>query len=331
MDRLPAFGEPSHRAPLAGPGLLSRSSSPRTSATRSRAFYTLFYHRAPDERAARRACSATGSAGPLTPPPRWSAGTRRRGATRRLRRSRASCSCSCWSPSRSAAFPVARAMLVALLWSTLTGHRRPAAADARDRGLPRARPAYRSPRSPVGAALAAAGAAYQGLFRNPLVSPDILGVSSGAALGAVLGIYLSLGVVGDPGPRLRRAGLAAVACRSTPSARRSAVTIPILVLVLAGIVVGTLLGSCVSLLKYLADPVQPAPGDHLLAPRQPGRRHARRRAGRSLPGWSPVGLVPLLSPPVADERDDAQRGRGARARRGHPARAPGRRSWRPPS
>ena len=47
----------------------------------------------------------------------------------------------------------------------------------------------------VGAALAAAGAAYQGLFRNPLVSPDILGVSTGAALGAVLGIFFSLGVV----------------------------------------------------------------------------------------------------------------------------------------
>jgi iron complex transport system permease protein len=38
----------------------------------------------------------------------------------------------------------------------------------------------------VGAALAVAGTAFQGLFRNPLVSPDILGASSGAALGAVL-------------------------------------------------------------------------------------------------------------------------------------------------
>ena len=43
----------------------------------------------------------------------------------------------------------------------------------------------------VGAALAAAGTAYQGMFRNPLVSPDILGVSAGAALGAVLGIFFS--------------------------------------------------------------------------------------------------------------------------------------------
>src|ERR1700738_2904816 len=46
----------------------------------------------------------------------------------------------------------------------------------------------------VGAALAVAGTALQGLVRNPLVSPDILGASSGAALGAVAGIYLSLSV-----------------------------------------------------------------------------------------------------------------------------------------
>jgi iron complex transport system permease protein len=48
----------------------------------------------------------------------------------------------------------------------------------------------------VGAALAASGAAYQSLFRNPLVSPDILGVSAGAAFGAVIGIFLSLPVLG---------------------------------------------------------------------------------------------------------------------------------------
>ena len=42
----------------------------------------------------------------------------------------------------------------------------------------------------VGAALAAAGAAYQSLFRNPLVSPDILGVASGAALGTPVFLWL---------------------------------------------------------------------------------------------------------------------------------------------
>ena len=48
----------------------------------------------------------------------------------------------------------------------------------------------------VGAALSVAGTAFQGLFRNPLVSPDILGASAGAALGAVLGIFFSLGIFG---------------------------------------------------------------------------------------------------------------------------------------
>jgi len=41
----------------------------------------------------------------------------------------------------------------------------------------------------VGSALSIAGAAYQGMFKNPLVSPDILGASSGAGLGAALAIF----------------------------------------------------------------------------------------------------------------------------------------------
>ncbi|HQZ03894.1 MAG TPA: iron chelate uptake ABC transporter family permease subunit, partial [Thauera sp.] len=44
----------------------------------------------------------------------------------------------------------------------------------------------------VGMALSVAGAAYQGMFRNPLVSPDILGVSAGAGLGAAIAILLGL-------------------------------------------------------------------------------------------------------------------------------------------
>jgi iron complex transport system permease protein len=109
----------------------------------------------------------------------------------------------------------------------------------------------------VGAALAAAGSAYQGMFRNPLVSPDILGVSSGAALGAVLAIFYSLntfivqlsafagglaavGLVYWVGSRLRRHD-------------------PLLALVLTGVVIGTLLGAVIALLKYLADPYNQLP------------------------------------------------------------------------
>ncbi|MDR1938525.1 MAG: iron ABC transporter permease, partial [Tannerellaceae bacterium] len=48
----------------------------------------------------------------------------------------------------------------------------------------------------AGGALAVSGAAYQGLFRNPMVSPDILGVSSGAGFGAAVAIVFSMGVAG---------------------------------------------------------------------------------------------------------------------------------------
>ena len=109
----------------------------------------------------------------------------------------------------------------------------------------------------IGAALALAGTAFQGLFRNPLVSPDILGASSGAALGAVLGIFFSLGVFAIQALAFL-GGLAAVAAvyliGSAVRARD-----PILVLVLTGVVVGALLGAGVGLVKYLADPYNQLP------------------------------------------------------------------------
>jgi iron complex transport system permease protein len=109
----------------------------------------------------------------------------------------------------------------------------------------------------IGAALAAAGAAYQALFRNPLVSPDILGVSTGAGLGAVLGIFLSLPVAAIQLLAFV-VGLAVVglvyAIASVVHGRE-----PILVLVLAGVVVGSLAGAAISLMKILADPYDQLP------------------------------------------------------------------------
>ena len=108
-----------------------------------------------------------------------------------------------------------------------------------------------------GAGLAGAGAAYQTLFRNPLVSPDILGVSSGAGLGAVLGIFLSLPVLGIQLLAFA-VGLVTVALvYSIAAAVRG--RDPILVLVLAGVVVGSLTGAAISLLKILADPYDQLP------------------------------------------------------------------------
>ena len=113
----------------------------------------------------------------------------------------------------------------------------------------------------VGAALAAAGAAYQNLFRNPLVSPDILGVSSGAALGAVIGIFFALPVIAIQGLAFV-GGLAAVAAiyfiGSSLTGKHGGHD-PVLTLVLAGVVVGSLLGSGIALSKYLADPYNQLP------------------------------------------------------------------------
>jgi iron complex transport system permease protein len=153
-------------------------------------------------------------------------------------------------------FTVTLDQLGALAWSRLTGAPSGVPANVETVIL-----AVRGPRVlaalAVGAVLAAAGTAYQALFRNPLVSPDILGVSSGAALGAVLGIWLSLGVVAIQALAFAVGLLAVVVVYLLGTALRR--HDPILVLVLAGVVIGTLLGSCVSLVKYLADPYNQLP------------------------------------------------------------------------
>ena len=109
----------------------------------------------------------------------------------------------------------------------------------------------------IGAALSGAGAVFQNLFRNPLVSPDILGVSSGAALGAVLAIFLSLPLLAIQGFAFAGGLLAVALVYFIGNAVRG--HDPILALILTGVVVGTLFGSCIALLKTLADPYHQLP------------------------------------------------------------------------
>ncbi|NLH82039.1 MAG: iron ABC transporter permease [Phyllobacteriaceae bacterium] len=109
----------------------------------------------------------------------------------------------------------------------------------------------------TGAALSAAGAAYQNLFRNPLISPDILGVSTGAGFGAVLAILAGLPVAlvelsGFVGGTLAVL-LVAMLARSLRDHG------DVLVLVLSGIVVGSLAAAAISLVKIVADPYQQLP------------------------------------------------------------------------
>src|SRR5262245_6236853 len=144
-------------------------------------------------------------------------------------------------------YPVTLAELIEVLVSRLTGR-----ATAVPPAVENVVLLVRGPRvvaaALVGAALAVAGTAFQGLFRNPLVSPDILGASSGAALGAVIGIYFSLGVIGIEGLAFV-GGLVAVAAVYVIGSMLHSRD-PILVLVLTGVVVGALLGAGVGLVKY---------------------------------------------------------------------------------
>lgn len=153
-------------------------------------------------------------------------------------------------------YPVSLADLLNVLSAKLTGQTTGASAAVQNVILQ-----VRGPRvlaaALVGAALAVAGTAFQGLFRNPLVSPDILGASSGAALGAVIGIFFSLGVVAIQAFAFVGGLLAVAAVYVIGSAVRA--RDPILVLVLTGVVVGALLGAGVGLVKYLADPYNQLP------------------------------------------------------------------------
>ena len=109
----------------------------------------------------------------------------------------------------------------------------------------------------VGAALSGAGAAFQALFRNPLVSPDILGVSSGCALGAGIAVLLALPAAATQACAFA-GGIAAVAL-VVAIAGRVGERDPLLTLILAGVVVGTLFGAGIALVKIVADPYNQLP------------------------------------------------------------------------
>lgn len=177
-------------------------------------------------------------------------------------------------------FPVSLADVVRVLWAQLSGT---------PSGLPTAVETViwqvRAPRVVaavgVGAALSVAGAAFQGLFRNPLVSPDILGASAGAALGAVLGIYFSFGIFGIQAAAFAGGLLAVGLVYGLGGLVRGGDAV--LTLLLTGIVIGALLGAGIGLMKYLADPYDqlPAMTFWLLG---------------SLSRTSAADLVPLLGP-----------------------------------
>jgi len=110
----------------------------------------------------------------------------------------------------------------------------------------------------VGAALSATGSVYQSIFQNPLVSPDLLGVSAGAGFG------VALGMLAGEGSLYLIYGLSfifgVIAVFMTFFISKLSKAQSVMTMVLGGIVVSSLFNAMLSILKYLADPLDELPG-----------------------------------------------------------------------
>lgn len=109
----------------------------------------------------------------------------------------------------------------------------------------------------VGAGLSASGLAFQNLFRNPLATPDILGVTSGTSFGIVLALLLGLGG-GAANAFGLLFGILALALVIIVSYDKGS-SANTLSMILSGIIISALFQSLVSLLKYMADPQDELP------------------------------------------------------------------------
>lgn len=110
----------------------------------------------------------------------------------------------------------------------------------------------------IGSGLSLSGATYQGLFKNPMVSPDLLGASAGAGFGAAIAILLSFNSIGIQISAFLF-GIGAVMLTYFISTIIGRNNNAILVLVLTGMVVSTLFSSFISMIKYVADPYSKLP------------------------------------------------------------------------
>lgn len=108
----------------------------------------------------------------------------------------------------------------------------------------------------VGGGLALGGAVLQGVFRNPLVSPEVIGVSAGASFGGVLALVLSLGSAALVGGAFLTGLVALVLVLAIA---RLASGSPLLMVVLGGVVVSAFFSTLVSLLSFVADPYETLP------------------------------------------------------------------------
>ncbi|QOV11798.1 FecCD family ABC transporter permease [Viridibacillus arvi] len=108
----------------------------------------------------------------------------------------------------------------------------------------------------IGGGLSIAGAAFQSMFGNPLVSPDILGVSAGAGFGASLGILI-IGHGFTTQIFALMMGILAILFTFIISGMKK--NMPIFMMVLAGVVTSALFQALISLVKFVSDPEEKLP------------------------------------------------------------------------
>ena len=103
----------------------------------------------------------------------------------------------------------------------------------------------------IGAALSVSGSVYQGMFQNPMVSPDVLGTSAGAGFGAALGILMGAGYLGITVMSFGFGLLSVVLVYLVSVRHRNDMSMG---LILAGIMVGSLASAATSFLKLVSSP-----------------------------------------------------------------------------
>ncbi len=108
----------------------------------------------------------------------------------------------------------------------------------------------------AGAGLACSGAAFQGLFSNPLATPDTLGVASGASFGAVLAMTFHWNLLGIQALALV---FGLFSCFLTYQISRLKGKSSIVMIILSGMVISSLFQALVSIVKYMADPEDELP------------------------------------------------------------------------
>ena len=141
----------------------------------------------------------------------------------------------------------------------------------------------------VGAALSTAGASYQGMFRNPMVSPDLMGASTGAGFGASLAILLGLPYFGIMVTAFCFGLLAVLLAWMVSRFSRLNAT---LALVLAGVMISSLFSGCTSFVKLVADTQEQLPAiTYWLM----GSLSSVKREDTAFAAWPILlGLIPLI-------------------------------------